>query len=128
MSGVRRRSRTAIARDPGLMKLLFDQNLSHRLVALLAAEFPDSQHVRNVGMAAASDPDVWAYAAQQGFAIASKDTDFQQRAVLRGHPPKVVWVRLGNCSTDEVADLLRSQLTDLLAFEDDPAASFLALS
>lgn len=110
------------------MKLLFDQNLSHRLVALLAAEFPDTQHVRNLGMAAASDPDVWAYAAQQGFAIASKDTDFQQRALLRGHPPKVVWVRLGNCSTDDVADLLRTHLTDLLVFEADPATSFLALS
>ena len=128
MSGVRRKSRTAVACDPTLMKLLFDQNLSHRLVTLLAAEFPDSEHVRNLGMAAASDVDVWACAAEQGFVIASKDTDFQQRAVLRGHPPKVVWVRLGNCSTEDVADLLRSHLTDLLAFEGDPAASFLALS
>ena len=66
--------------------------------------------------------------ALRGFAIASKDSDFQQRAVLRGHPPKVVWVRLGNCSTEDVADLLRTHLTDLLAFESDPAASFLALS
>ena len=110
------------------MKLLFDQNLSHRLVTLLATEFPDSQHVRNVRMAAASDQDVWAYAANHGLVIASKDTDFQQRAMLLGHPPKVVWVRLRNCSTADVADLLRTHRTDLFAFDSDPTASFLALS
>jgi predicted nuclease of predicted toxin-antitoxin system len=110
------------------MKLLFDQNLSHRLVTLLDAEFSGSQHVRGVGMATAPDPAVWAYAANEGLAIVSKDSDFQQRAVLRGHPPKVVWVRLGNCSTNDVADLLRLRHADLLAFEADPVASFLALS
>ncbi len=110
------------------MRLLFDQNLSHRLVTLLAAEFPGSQHVRNTGMAAGADPVVWGYAAKEGLVIVSKDSDFQQRAVLRGHPPKVVWVRLGNCSTTDVADLLRIRLADLLAFEADPVVSFLALS
>jgi predicted nuclease of predicted toxin-antitoxin system len=110
------------------MKLLFDQNLSHRLVAQLATEFPGSQHVRDVGLAAASDPAVWAYAAAQGLVIVSKDSDFQQRVLLLGHPPKVVWVRLGNCSTSAVANLLRSRQADLLAFEAEPIVSFLALS
>lgn len=110
------------------MKLLFDQNLSHRLVAILAAEFPDSQHVRNVGLSASPDPAVWAHAVANGFTIVSKDTDFQQRALLMGHPPKVVWVRLGNCTTAAVANLLRTRQADLLAFEADPVASFLALS
>jgi predicted nuclease of predicted toxin-antitoxin system len=110
------------------MKLLFDQNLSHRLVGLLAAEFPGSQHVRDAGLAAAADSAVWAYAVAQGLAIVSKDTDFQHRALLFGHPPKVVWVRLGNCPTAAVAALLRTRQADLLAFEADPTASFLALS
>jgi predicted nuclease of predicted toxin-antitoxin system len=110
------------------MKLLFDQNLSHRLVAILAVEFPASQHVRDVGLSASPDPAVWAYAAANGFTIVSKDTDFQQRALLMGHPPKVVWVRLGNCSTTAVANLLRSRQADVIAFESDPMASFLALS
>jgi predicted nuclease of predicted toxin-antitoxin system len=110
------------------MKLLFDQNLSHRLVGLLAAEFPGSEHVRNVGMASASDPVIWAYAASQGMVIVSKDSDFQHRALLLGHPPKVVWVRLGNCTTAAVAALLRTRQADLLAFEADPTGSFLALS
>ena len=51
------------------MKLLFDQNLSHRLVGLLSAEFPGSQHVRDAGLAAASDPAVWAYAAAHGLEV-----------------------------------------------------------
>lgn len=110
------------------MKLLFDQNLSPRLVGLLAAEFPGSAHVRDIGMAAAPDPAVWAHAAAGGFTVVSKDTDFQQRALLYGHPPKVVWVRLGNCSTAAVAALLRFRLADVQAFVADPAASFLALS
>jgi predicted nuclease of predicted toxin-antitoxin system len=110
------------------VRLLFDRNLSHRLAGQLAAEFPGSAHVRDAGLAAASDPDVWTYAATHGFVIVSKDTDFQQRALLYGHPPKVVWVRLGNCSTATVAALLRSRLAEIEAFEADPLASFLALS
>jgi predicted nuclease of predicted toxin-antitoxin system len=110
------------------MRLLFDENLSHRLVGLLVAEFPGSQHVRDAGLAAAPDPAVWAYAAAQGLVIVSKDSDFQHRALLFGHPPKVAWVRLGNCSTAAVAALLCARQADLLAFEADPTASFLALS
>jgi predicted nuclease of predicted toxin-antitoxin system len=110
------------------MTLLFDQNLSQRLVGQLAAEFPGSAHVRHLGLAAAADPDIWSYAATNGFVIVSKDTDFQQRALLYGHPPKVIWVRLGNCTTTAVAILLRSRLADIQAFEADAVATFLALS
>jgi predicted nuclease of predicted toxin-antitoxin system len=110
------------------MRLLYDQNLSHQLAGVLAAEFPGSAHVRDVGLAAAPDAAVWAHAATNGFVIVSKDTDFQQRALLYGHPPKVIWIRLGNCSTATVAALLRSRLADIQAFEADPVASFLALS
>jgi predicted nuclease of predicted toxin-antitoxin system len=110
------------------MKLLFDQNLSHRLVNQLTSEFPGSEHVRNAGLASAPDPDVWNYAAKNGFMIVSKDADFQQRALLFGHPPKVIWLRVGNCSTPAVETLLRSRLADIQAFEADADASFLALS
>ncbi|AUX45375.1 hypothetical protein SOCE26_068570 [Sorangium cellulosum] len=110
------------------MRLLFDQNLSHRLVTLLAAEFPGSVHVRDVGLSAADDQAVWNYAAQNGFTVVSKDSDFQQRALLYGHPPKVIWIRLGNCTTAAIAALLRVRHSDALAFEADPLASFFVLS
>lgn len=60
--------------------------------------------------------------------MVSKDADFQQRALLLGHPPKVVWLRVGNCTTSAIVTLLRSRHADLLAFEADPVASFLALA
>jgi predicted nuclease of predicted toxin-antitoxin system len=110
------------------MKLLFDQNLSHRLVGLLAAEYRGSGHVRDAGLAAAPDPAVWAYAAAQGLVIVSKDSDFEHRALLYGHPPKVVWLRLGNTPTATLAALLRARHADRLAFEADPIASLLVLS
>lgn len=109
------------------MKLLFDQNLSPRLVRLLATEYPGSKHLRNVGLAAAPDPAVWSYAAANGFVIVSKEVDFHHRSVLYGTPPKVVWLRIGNCPTAAVETLLRDRLTDLLAFEADPTATFLEL-
>ena len=110
------------------MKLLFDQNLSHRLVPALADIFPDSNHVRSVGLGRADDDAVWQYATAEGFAIVSKDSDFHQLSFVRGHPPKVVWIRRGNCSTDEIESLLRQRAEDLRVFDRDPDASFLVLS
>jgi len=110
------------------MKLLFDQNLSPQLVRLLSQEYPDSEHVIGLGMDAAEDRDIWRYAAQNGFIIVSKDVDFEQRALLRGSPPKVVRVKLGNCSTTQVATLLRSRRDDLIQFDANPSQSVLAIS
>ena len=110
------------------MKLLFDQNLSPKLVNRLAREFPGSVHVITIGLDATPDPILWAYAAANGFTIVSKDSDFQQRAMILGHPPKVIWIRLGNCPTADVASLLRSRQSDILTFEADPTASFLAVA
>lgn len=110
------------------MKLLFDQNLSARLPALLASEYPGSGHVRWFGLASATDAEIWAFAAAGGYAIASKDCDFEQRALLFGHPPKVVWLRVGNSPTMAVAAILKERFPDIREFEKDPAASVLALA
>jgi predicted nuclease of predicted toxin-antitoxin system len=110
------------------MKLHFDQNLSHWLPVQLSTDYPGSLHVRDLGMANASDPIIWTYAAANDFVIVSKDTDFQQRAMLYGHPPKVIWLRLGNCSTAAVANLLSSRLNDIAAFEADTTASLMVIA
>jgi predicted nuclease of predicted toxin-antitoxin system len=110
------------------VRLLFDQNLSPRLPGLLAVEYPDSAHVRWFNLASAPDSDLWAFAVEGGYLIVSKDSDFEQQALLYGHPPKVVWLRVGNCSTTAIASLLRERLHEVLAFEADPEASVLALA
>ena len=109
------------------MKLLVDQNLSPWLCQSLRRRFPDSVHVREIGLAQASDGEVWEHAARQGFAILTKDADFRQRSFLRGHPPKVIWVRLGNCSTGAIEEIFNKRLAELEEFVADPQKSFFAL-
>lgn len=110
------------------MKLLFDQNLAPRLVRDLADIFPDSVHVRDVGLSATSDSDVWAYASANQLTIVSKDSDFRQRSFLFGSPPKVIWVRLGNARTADVAAAIRANRARILAFESDPEGALLVVS
>jgi predicted nuclease of predicted toxin-antitoxin system len=110
------------------MRLLFDNNLSDRLPAILAVEFPKSLHVRHIGLKSADDSEIWEFAANQGLAIVSKDSDFQQRAMLYGAPPKVVWLRVGNCATARIVSLLQTHQPDLIAFNADATASLLVLS
>lgn len=110
------------------MRLLFDQNLSPRLVRLLSDVYPDCSHVHDLGMDRASDTEVWNYAAEHRYTIVSKDADFHQRSLLLGAPPKVVWVRKGNCSVADTADLLRERFIAVERFHAREEAAFLALS
>jgi len=80
------------------VKLLFDQNLPHRLVGMLASVFPDSSHVRHFALQSAPDEAIWELAQQQGFTIVSKDSEFHQRSFLLGFPPKVIWVLMAAAS------------------------------
>jgi len=93
------------------MKLLFDQNLSRKLVVTVQSLYPSSQHVVQVGLSEASDDHVWEYAKKNGFTMVSKDSDFYHRSMLLGHPPKAVWIRLGNCTTRAVSELLQGGWT-----------------
>lgn len=94
------------------MKLLFDENLSARLVRALAEFYPGSVHVQDCGLKSASDEAVWRYAKERGFAIVSKDSDFQERSVVHGSPPKIICLKVANCSTGEIETLLRGKADD----------------
>ena len=110
------------------MKLLLDQNLSPRLAAILADVYPGSAHVRELGLERAGDDDVWRYARDNGYVIVSKDADFRQFSFLYGAPPKVVWIRLGNCSTQDIERTLRARADRIAEFEMDPDAAILVLA
>lgn len=109
------------------MKLLFDHNLSPLLCELLSDLYPDTAHVVALKMDRAEDSVIWEYAAKNGFTIVSKDNDFHQLAFLKGPPPKVIWIQLGNCSTQDIVRLLRQYRSEILAFERDAVAAFLTL-
>ena len=109
------------------MRFLFDQNLSYRLVTDLKDLYPNSSHIRDIGMEEAEDSDIWDYAAQNGYVIVSKDSDFHQKSFLYGHPPKVIWLRLGNCSTNTIVSLLRTYHDAILKFEQSETTSFFTL-
>jgi len=109
------------------MKLLFDQNLSPRLVRRLADIYADSVHVREIGLRDAGDSEIWDYAKLNGFAIVSKDSDFQQRSLLYGSPPKFIWLRVGNCPVQTVEDLLRKHSIAIHTFGMDDTKAHLML-
>ena len=109
------------------MKLLFDQNLSSDLVRRLSDLFPGSTHVKDLDMMQSEDSLIWSYAHENGFVIVSKDSDFQQRSLVMGAPPKVVWLRVGNCPTNQVEKLLRDHSVELHTFEADELQSLLIL-
>jgi predicted nuclease of predicted toxin-antitoxin system len=110
------------------MKLLFDENLSFRLVTALADIYPDSTHVRETGLLGASDRNIWNYAPEHGFLLVSKDTDFYERSIMFGAPPKIIWLRIGNCTVNDTLALLRSQYIVVRHFSEDAIASFLPLT
>jgi len=94
-------------------KLLFDQNLSPKLIKRLADSYQNSDHLDLLGLGTADDAIVWEYARNNGFVVVTKDADFADLSVLRGFPPKLVWIRRGNCSTDDIADILRNHKKDI---------------
>jgi predicted nuclease of predicted toxin-antitoxin system len=109
------------------MKLLLDENLSWRLLDKLLDLYPESNHVRSLGLKECQDLEIWEYAKSNGFVITTKDKDFQQRSILFGHPPKVVRLRIGNCTAAQIEDLLRRHAAAIHTFGVDPAKSYLSI-
>lgn len=110
------------------MKLLFDQNLSRHLVDHLRDVIPDSAHVASVGLAEATDDEVWEFARENDFIVVSKDSDFRQLAFLYGAPPKVVWLRVGNVATSEILLVLLDHIEAIERFAGTDDESLLVLS
>lgn len=109
------------------MRLLLDQNLSQRLITRLADEYPGICHVSQWGLASASDAEVWEAARREGCIIVTKDSDFVDLQVVRGFPPKVLWLRLGNCATARIEEALRQHVRDITTFAGWDEAGLLVL-
>lgn len=109
------------------MSLLFDENLSRNVARRLAGLFPGVVHVADLGMLSASDAALWAAERSRGLAIVSKDSHFQGMSFVRGHPPKVIWLRVGTWSSSRIERLIRDNATVILEFLEDAKASVLVL-
>ena len=109
------------------MKLLFDQNLPPRLVNLLSDLFPNSSHVYHLGLDRVSDDELWHYARDNAFVLVTKDADFSDMSALKGFPPKVIWIRIGNCTTVQIEALLRSHFADIEEMKENPQSGILSL-
>lgn len=110
-----------------MARLLFDQNLSHHLVHALAQVFPGSLHVRDAGLARADDAAVWQFARDAGLTIVTKDSDFNQMCLVYGPPPKVVWLRIGNCTTDDVFGIMRDRASVIAEFAEEADEALLVV-
>jgi predicted nuclease of predicted toxin-antitoxin system len=109
------------------MKLLFDQNVSFKICRYIEDVFPGSTQVRLLGLDRADDRTIWDYAQANGFTLVSHDADFAEMAVLFGPPPKVVWLRVGNCSTSMLINLLHRSCNLISDFGDAPTIACLEL-
>jgi len=109
------------------MKLLFDQNISFRVLRLLPDSFSDCRHVRSVGLDDCDDVKIWQFAKQNGFTIVTFDADFFDISVLRGFPPKIVWLRMGNLTTSEIAECVLFNYSDIVSFIDNSDQSCLEI-
>jgi predicted nuclease of predicted toxin-antitoxin system len=109
------------------VRLLFDEQLSEELVTAVRDLLPESRHVRLLGKGGAADSVVWQLAVEYSCVLVTKDEDFHRLSVLHGAPPKVVWLRLGNCATADIARLLRDHVDDLRRFEAQTEVTLLEL-
>jgi len=110
-----------------MKSLLFDQNLSPRLVNRLADLYPTSTHVSTVGLGDAFDRQVWEHARQHECIIVTKDADFSELSLLFGFPPKVIWIRRGNCSTHDIEELIRQNKEAIADLVENPDNGILML-
>jgi len=109
------------------MKLLFDHNLSHKLVQRLADVFPDSTQTRLLNLSSALDSTIWQYAKDNGFAVVTLDKDFADLALQRGSPPRIIWLRCGNSTVADVEQLLRANFKEIEVFGSQPIADLLEI-
>jgi predicted nuclease of predicted toxin-antitoxin system len=101
------------------MKLLFDQNISFRILKIIPEQYSNSSHVKKEGLINASDKQIWDFAKLHNYTIVTQDSDFNELNVLYGYPPKIIWIRAGNIKTIALLNILSDYYDDLEKFISD---------
>jgi predicted nuclease of predicted toxin-antitoxin system len=110
------------------MKLLLDENLSDRIVYRIIDLYPGSEHVKILSLTNTDDGIIWEYAKANDFVVISKDSDFHQRSLLYGHPPKFIYLRIGNSPTSKIVGILRDNFDVIIQFGKAESESILVLA
>ncbi|MEB2777271.1 DUF5615 family PIN-like protein [Algoriphagus sp. D3-2-R+10] len=109
------------------MKLLFDQNISYRIVKNLSDIYPEAKQVRELGIEGFTDREIWEFAKSGDFIIVTFDADFYHFSLVWNHPPKIIWIRSIVQTTPVIESLLRKHLRDIELFKVDSTLSCLEL-
>lgn len=108
------------------MKLLFDQNISHRIVKMISASDTEVKQVRDLGLENLSDKEIWKFARNNHFSIITFDSDFYELTNLYGIPPKIIWLRTRNLKTLDLARVIMNKLQLIEEFVSNPTYKELA--
>ncbi|MDR0799101.1 MAG: DUF5615 family PIN-like protein [Dysgonamonadaceae bacterium] len=99
------------------VQLLLDANLSWRSVSILKNHFDNCIHVDNIGLPVpAKDIEIWEYAKSQNLMIVTNDDDFFNIFSIKGFPPKIIMLRMGNQSrkfTEQTLVNMKQAIYDL---------------
>ena len=109
------------------MKLLFDQNISFRILKILNNHFPESAQFRELRLEGKADLEIWRFAKSNGYTIVTFDADFYDFSNLYGHPPKIIWLPTGNTTTLYIANLLIQKEDIINTFLNDEEISCLEI-
>ena len=109
------------------MRLLFDENLSTKLVVRLAELFPSCAHIEQFHLSGRPDDEIWALAARSDFIVVTADADFYERALSKGPPPKVIWLRRWHYTTREAETVLRREAIRIAHFAANADLGLLVL-
>ncbi len=102
------------------MKVLIDQNISYRIVPRLTHLFEELVHVKSLSWIDWNDYDIFINARLQGYtAVITLDEDFNILLLEYGKPPKVIWLKTGNCSTQVLSEIIISKIEIINSFLED---------
>lgn len=109
------------------MKLLFDQKPSPKLTSLFTESFEEVRHTQEIGFDKGDDADILEFAKTNQFTVVTKDGDFNELISLFGFPPKIIWIRRGNCTTEDIVEIIEANLDKIHSFGDDSTNGILTL-
>jgi predicted nuclease of predicted toxin-antitoxin system len=109
------------------MTLLFDQNVSFKVPKKLQAIFPGAKHLSDLRLEGSKDIEIWEFAKNNNYCIVTFDFDFIDLSTLKGHPPKIILLRIGNSTTDKIVTRLQTDAHVIQEFLENNEEAFLEI-